>query len=114
MLGFQYPTPHGVNLDILNIKIAWPKDINLDAKNLIIKILKADPNARLTPQEMLHHPFFTKYYKDPTPFLIKPSENVQYKPFVVSQDNPKTWNPETEKKSGEEPKIRESHIKKLI
>ena len=80
--------------NILNIKITWPKDINLDAKNLIIKILKSDPNARLTPPEMMAHPFFTKFYKDAQQFLIKPSENAQYRPFIVSKDNPKNWNPE--------------------
>ena len=33
--------------NILKLKIQWPKDINIDAKNLIMKILKLDPKAIL-------------------------------------------------------------------
>jgi aurora kinase len=33
--------------NILKLKITWPKDINTDAKTLIMKILKLDPKQRL-------------------------------------------------------------------
>ena len=67
--------------NILKLKITWPKDINTDAKNLIMKILKLDPKQRLPLEDMLKHPF-------------KPEEGAQYKPFVVCKDDPKTWKPE--------------------
>ena len=80
--------------NILKLKITWPKDINTDAKNLIMKILKLEPKQRLPLEEMLKHPFITKFVPDAQKYLIKPEENVQYKPFVVSKDDPKTWVPE--------------------
>ena len=80
--------------NILKLKIAWPKDINTDAKNLIMKILKLDPKQRLSLEDMLKHPFITKYYPDAIKYLIKPEEGIHYKPFIVSQNDPKTWNPE--------------------
>mgnify|MGYP003571422446 FL=1 len=80
--------------NILKLKITWPKDINTDAKNLIMKILKLDPKQRLPLEDMLKHPFITKYVPDAIKYLIKPEEGVQYKPFVVSKDDPKTWKPE--------------------
>ena len=41
---------------------------------------------------MLLHPFFTKYYPNAISCLKKP-DNTQYKVFIVSKDNPLTWNP---------------------
>ena len=80
--------------NILKLKISWPKDINTDAKNLIMKILKLDPKQRLPLEDMLKHPFITKFTPDATKYLIKPEEGVQYKPFIISKDDPKTWKPE--------------------
>ena len=79
--------------NILHLKISWPKEINVDAKSLIKKILKSDPAARISLEEMLAHPFFTKYFPNAVKSLIKPDETINYKPFIVSKDNPKTWDP---------------------
>ena len=79
--------------NILKLKIAWPRDINLDAKNLIMKILKLDPNARISLSDMLSHPFITKYFPNAAQSLIKPDNTSRHKPFVVSKDDPKTWDP---------------------
>jgi len=79
--------------NILKLKISWPRDINTDVKNLIMKILKLDPNSRLPLSEMLQHPFFTRYFPNAAQSLIKPDDNIKYKPFVVSKDDPKTWDP---------------------
>ena len=79
--------------NILKLKIQWPKDINIDAKNLIMKILKLDPKARISLPEMLQHHFITKYYPNASECLIKPDENIKYKPFIVSKDDPKNWDP---------------------
>ena len=79
--------------NILNLKISWPKDINTDAKNLIMKILKKDPKERLPLEDMMKHPFITKFCPDAAKHLIKPDPNVKYKTFILSKDDPKTWNP---------------------
>ena len=79
--------------NILKLKIAWPKDINSDAKNLIMKILKLDPNDRLPLSEMISHRFITKYFPNAAQSLIKPDNNNKAKAFIVSKDDPKTWNP---------------------
>ena len=48
--------------NILKLKITWPKDINTDAKNLIMKILKLDPKQRLPLEDMLKHPFILNMF----------------------------------------------------
>ena len=78
--------------NITNLKINWPKDIGLDVKNLIMKILKVDPKMRISLVEMLNHPFFTKFFPNAASCLIKPNENLKYNTFVVSRDDPKTFN----------------------
>ena len=91
-LPFQGETIEALKNNILNLKISWPKDINLDAKNLIIKILKVEPDQRISLTDMIQHDYFTKHIKDPLQYLVKPEENVQYNIFLVSKDDPKTWN----------------------
>jgi serine/threonine protein kinase len=71
------------------MNISWPRDINPEIKNLISKILKYDPKARISIPEILNHSFFTTYIDNPTQYLITPDEQTQYKPFIVSTDNPK-------------------------
>ena len=79
--------------NILKIRIAWPREINSDAKNLILKILKLDPNQRISLSDMLRHPFITKYFPNAAQSLIKPDNTNKSKPFIVSKDDPKTWEP---------------------
>ena len=79
--------------NILHLKIAWPKDINIDAKNLIKKILKLDPKARISLEEMLQHPFFTKHFPNAVNNLIKPGDQGEYKSFIISKDDPNKWEP---------------------
>ena len=79
--------------NILHLKITWPKEMNPDAKDLITKILKLDPNKRLPLEDMLQHSFFLKYFPDAPNCLILPDPNIIYKTFIVSKDDPKTWDP---------------------
>ena len=113
--------------NILHLRISWPKDINIDAKNLIKKILKLDPNSRISLEEMLKHPFFTKYFPNAVKDLIKPEDQGECKTFIISKDDPSTWEPfikskenknetknekENEKKSrGNTPQEKEKEIK---
>ena len=113
--------------NILHLRISWPKDINIDAKNLIKKILKLDPNSRISLEEMLKHPFFTKHFPNAVKDLIKPEDQGECKTFIISKDDPSTWEPfikskeninetknekENEKKSiGNTPPEKEKEIK---
>ena len=90
---FQGKDIESLKSNILHLRISWPKEINKDAKDLISKILKLDPNERITLEEMLEHPFFTKYFPDAQKCLILPDPNIIYKTFIVSKDDPKTWDP---------------------
>ena len=86
--------------NILRNKIDWPKDINLEAKNLISRILKTDPKDRITLQDMLKHPFFTKNVENPEEFMFKPYE-IPYKfekIFIISKDTPNLTYSENVKK----------------
>ena len=90
---FQGKDIETLKSNILHLRISWPKEINKEAKDLITKILKLDPSERITLEDMLEHPFFTKYFPDANKSLILPDPNIIYKTFVVSKDDPKTWDP---------------------
>ena len=79
--------------NILHLKITWPKEMNPDVKDLISKILKVDPNKRLPLEDILQHPFFLKYFPEAPNCLILPDPDIIYKTFIVSKDDPKTWDP---------------------
>lgn len=83
--------------NILKNKIDWPKDINLEAKNLIGKILRTEAKDRISLAEMLMHPFFNRCFTDNNfaDFLIKPIFNYDNDKnkdgkhvFVISTDIP--------------------------
>ena len=75
-----------LNNNILSLKISWPKDINLVAKNLILKILKPDPGERISLRDMLKHQFFRTKLNDDNleRFLIKP-DGIKFPPFLLSK-----------------------------
>ena len=75
-----------LNNNILSLKISWPKDINLVAKNLILKILKPDPGERISLRDMLKHPFFRTKLNDDNleRFLVKP-DGIKFPPFLMSK-----------------------------
>jgi predicted nucleic acid-binding Zn-ribbon protein len=61
--------------------------MNLLAKNLISKLLKLEPEQRLTLKEILEHQFILNYVENPKNRLILPSE-VIIKPFIISKQLP--------------------------
>ena len=82
-----------VKYNIMKINISWPSDMDPEVKDLISKILKKNPNERLSIEKILSHSFFTKYFPNAVKELIKPDDRPM-KIFVVSTDDPNTWNPE--------------------
>ena len=95
--------------NILHLKIVWPKDINIDAKNLIKRILKLDPKSRISLEEMLQHPFFTKYFPNAINDLIKPEDQGEFKTFIINKDDPNNWEPFIKKEKSENNEIKENN-----
>ena len=81
-----------IKYNISRLKINWPKNMDRTAADLISKILKYNPEERISLRNMLNHPFFTQFFPNPTNCLIRP-DNTQYKAFIISKDHPLTWNP---------------------
>ena len=81
-----------VKYNICNLKISWPDDIDVLAADLISQILKINPDERMSLSDILNHSFFTQYFTNPTSCLITP-DNKKYKVFIISKDNPLTYNP---------------------
>lgn len=90
-IPFKGSDQNMLNGNILRNKINWPKDIDINAKNLIGKILKTDPNDRIGLVDMLKHPFFSQNCKNPTENLFKPSHNDD-DVFILSKDTPNNNN----------------------
>ena len=81
-----------VKYNINRLKINWAKNMNRTAADLISKIIRNNPEERISLRNMLNHPFFTQYFSNPTSCLKRP-DNTQYKIFIISKDHPITWNP---------------------
>ena len=81
-----------VKMNILRLKINWPKNMDRKAGDLISKILKYNPEERISLENMLRHPFFTQFFPNAVSFLKRP-DNTQYKMFIIGKDHPLTWNP---------------------
>ena len=81
-----------VKYNICNRRISWSDDMNVLGADLISKILQVNPEERISLKDILDHPFFTQYFPDATSCLKKP-DNAKYKTFVISKDNPLTFNP---------------------
>jgi len=59
-LPFTGKNVENLSGNILKNKIVWPNDIGPDEKDLLSKILKTNPQDRLTLKQILAHPYFTK------------------------------------------------------
>ena len=90
---FQGTDISTLKYNIRNMRIAWPSDINYEAKDLIGKILKYNPEERLNIKEILEHFFIKKYFPNAVNELILPEQGLKYRIFVVSMDDPQKWNP---------------------
>lgn len=45
---------------ILKFKVKWPKGFDPVARDLVQKLLKIEPEERISLEEMLEHPWFSK------------------------------------------------------
>ena len=90
---FQGSDVQTVKYNISRLKIAWPKNMDRKAADLISKILKYNPEERIGLEDMLLHPFITQYFPNAISCLKQPDDTIQYKTFIISKDNPLTWNP---------------------
>ena len=90
---FSGETEQAVRYNIARMRINWPRNLDKDAADLISKILKYNPEQRISLEQMLLHPFFTKYFPNAVSSLVKPDQSIIYRTFIVSKDNPLNWNP---------------------
>ena len=81
--------------NIINVNIIWPSPprlaIDPDAKDLISKILKKNPNERISLENMIKHNFFIKYCPNVKPVFDK-RQKFHSKPFIISKDIPNDEN----------------------
>ena len=77
--------------NIINVNIVWPSpprlEIDPDAKDLISKILKKNPNERISLENMIKHNFFIKYCPNIKP-VFDQRQKFHSKPFIISKDIP--------------------------
>ena len=81
-----------VKMNILNLRINWPKNMDRKAADLIKQILRYNPEERISLENMLLHPFFTQFFPNGIKCLKRP-DNTRYRIFIISKDHPLTWNP---------------------
>ena len=81
--------------NIINVNIVWPSpprlSIDPDAKDLISKILKKNPNERISLENMIKHNFFIKYCPNIKP-VFDQRQKFHSKPFIISKDIPNEEN----------------------
>ena len=81
-----------VKMNISRLRINWPKNMDRKAGDLISKILRYNPEERISLENMLLHPFFTQFFPNAISCLKRP-DDTKYKVFIISKDHPLTWNP---------------------
>lgn len=73
--------------NIIHLRINWPNKISGVAKNLIMKILKIDPNARISLKEIVNHQFIASYVPKAEDKFFLPTA-VKCSPFIISKNSP--------------------------
>ena len=96
--------------NIVNGRICWDNNIDIDAKDLISKILIVDPNLRISLEEMIKHNFIRKFCGNCDLDLVKPSNFDFYEPYIISKDTPYSYFERIEEKKR---KLKEENEKKL-
>ena len=77
--------------NILNCHILWPKypkkEIDKDAKDLISRILKINPKERISLEDIIKHPFFTKNCPEQPQYFENITEYYT-RPYIINKDKP--------------------------
>ncbi|KRX11128.1 Protein kinase-like domain [Pseudocohnilembus persalinus] len=76
--------------NILDLKLEFPNDFPILAKDLILKLLAKQPNQRLTIKQMKQHPWFQETLGGTQEFfqVDQQIKNPNYKPISKDQINP--------------------------
>lgn len=76
--------------NVLNFKIRWPKGFSGVAKDLVTKLLKTDPDQRITLDEILEHPWFQAHQptkpvvtKSIVPQKLDPSGEIEKGKYAI-------------------------------
>ena len=83
---------HGENIHILkhnikHMKIKWPSNIGYEEKDLISRILRYNPNDRLTLEEILEHKFFKRFFPNAKSDLILPNNMNSEDREIINEEN---------------------------
>ena len=83
---------HGENIHILkhnikHMKIKWPSNIGYEEKDLISRILRYNPNDRLTLEEILEHKFFKRFFPNAKNDLILPNNMNSEDREITNDEN---------------------------
>ena len=92
---FEGSTQEELSKSIMKVKVRFPKDFPKLAKDLILRLLKVDPNERISIEELKSHPWFKA--NPPLPRIGKSmkmnvSSDGKIKYEVLSKESPNTTN----------------------
>ena len=96
--------------NIINGVISWDNNIDVDARDLISKILIVDPNLRISLEDIMKHNFIRKFCGNCDLDLVKPCNFDFYEPYIISKYTPNIY---MEKIKENEKKLKEENEKKL-
>ena len=69
------------------MKIKWPSNIGYEEKDLISRILRYNPNDRLTLEEILEHKFFKRFFPNAKNDLILPNNMNSEDREITNDEN---------------------------
>ena len=96
--------------NIVNGRIFWDDNIDIDARDLISKILIVEPNLRISLEDIMKHNFIRKFCGNCDLDLVKPCNFDFYEPYIISKYTPNIY---MEKIKENEKKLKEENEKKL-
>lgn len=89
-LPFNTSSKVALEDSIIRVKINWPTDIDVQARDLISRILKYQPKDRLQVEGIFKHTFFTTLLGNLNQYLIKPNSNENLEVYLMTKNLPNT------------------------
>lgn len=96
-LPFNTSSKVALEDSIMRVKINWPTDIDVQARDLISRILKYQPKDRLQVEGIFKHTFFTTLLGNLNQYLIKPNPNENLEIYLMTKHLPNSSNSTKEK-----------------